>query len=379
MGQRQRLSRQYWDGVFAADFTLDGVRRRCAQLGQLLLQNRWSCLIGHDTRFMANQFARYTFRELEAQGVAVTFCPNPAPFPSVELALDQRKADAALLVSARNQPFWHNGLVLLTPPTDQLPLLLDPAAPWPVAAGQLFPGAPLDPGERTEVDLRTPYLEALRGAIDVELIRHSTLTVFVDPMNGTTSGYVPAALGDGGQTKAIEINREIDPLFGRQPPLPTEAGLNRLRKLVRESDSHLGVALSADGRAIGAADNAGDLIGPHDLALLLADYLSREYRQRGLVIMPQPGEAVDVAALRAWEANSGLKIEFAADPAARIVELLAQDRNSLLVGATAGGEVTLGRYGSSPDALLVALLLIEIVARFGNKLRPLMEQVKRTP
>jgi phosphomannomutase len=359
MGQRQRLSRQYWDGVFSADFTLDGVRRRCAQLGQLLLQNRWSCLIGHDTRFMANQFARYAFRELEAQGVAVSFCPNPAPFPSVELALDQRKADAALLVSARNQPFWHNGLVLLTPPTDQLPLLLDPAAPWPVVAGQPFPGAPLEPGERTEVDLRAPYLEALRGAIDVELIRHSTLTVFVDPMNGTTSGYVPAALGDGGQTKAIEINR--------------------LRKLVRESDSHLGVALSADGRAIGAADNAGELVGPHDLALLLADYLSREYRQRGLVIMPQPNDAVDVAALRAWEASSGLKIEFAADPAARIVELLAQDRNSLLVGATAGGEVTLGRYGSSPDALLVALLLIEIVARFGNKLRPLMEQVKRTP
>ena len=196
-------------------------------------------------------------------------------------------------------------------------------------------------------------------------------------MNGTTRGYIPAALGEGGQTKAIEINRETDPLFGRQPPQPIEAGLNRLRKLVKESDSHLGVALSADGRAISAADNNGDLVPPQDLALLLADYLNREYRQRGTIVVPQPADASSPANLRDKDGSSGLRLELPANPAARIAELLGQDRNSLLVGATSSGEITLGRYGSTPDATLAALLLIEIAARYGSKLRTLLEDAKR--
>ena len=163
--------------------------------------------------------------------------------------------------------------------------------------------------DSTSIDLRAPYLETLRDSVDMDLIRRATLTVFVDPMNGTTSGYVPAALGEGGQTKAIEINRETDPLFGRQPPQPTEAGLNRLRKLVKESDSHLGIALSADGRAIGVADNTGDSVSPLDLTLLLAQYLNRQYRQRGLIVRAAAGRPRPRAAqaLRAWEDGVGLE------------------------------------------------------------------------
>ena len=375
MSQRPRLTRHYWEGITAADFTLDGVFQRCQQFGQLLQAQRWRCLVTHDTRFMAGQFARYAYQVLQAQGVAAAFFSPPAPFPAIELALEQRRADAALLISARNMPFWYNGMVTLSPPADAPLAVPEPAAPRDPAIG--FPLPAFDAGDPVQLDLRAPYLEALRSAIDVDLIRRATLTVFVDPMNGTTSGYIPAALGDTGQTKAIEINREVDPLFGRQPPQPTEAGLQRLRKLVKESDSHLGVALSADGRAIAAADNTGELVAPHDLALLLADYLHREYRQRGIVVVPPIAEGMDVSALRSWESAVGLKVEFAADPAQRIGDLLAGDRNSLLVGVTPNGEVTLGRYGASPDAVLVSLLLIEIAARFGSRLRTLLDQVRR--
>lgn len=375
MSQRPRLNRHQWEGVYTQDFTLDGFRRRVRRLGEALVARRWSCLAAHDTRFMAGQFARYAYRSLEAQGVQVSFCPNPAPFPAIELALEQKRADAALLVSAGNRPFWYNGMIVLTPPIDA-PLLSDDD-PSDGEAGSPFPPAPLDATERTQIDLRAPYLETLREAVDLDLIRRAPLTVFVDAMNGAASGYIPAALGEGGQTKAIEINRETDPLFSRQPPQPAEAELNRLRKLVRESDSHFGVAISADARAIGVADTSGEIVRPLDLTLLLASYLSRQYRQRGMVVAPRPPESAGPSIdLRDWEERSGLKVELADDPAARIAELLNQDRNSLLVGATAVGEVTLGRYGASPDAILVALVLIETVARMGGKLRTLLQELK---
>jgi phosphomannomutase len=375
MSQRPRLQQHHWAGIYAADFTLGGVGERCLQLADTLLANKWSCLVAHDTRFMAGQFARYAYRVLEARGVPVSFCQAPAPFPAIELALEQRRADTALILSAGNQPFWYCGMIVLAPALSQ-PLLeggaLEPASADPAIE---FPAPALDSAERNQLDLRGPYLEWLRAAVDVDLIRRTTLTVFVDPMNGTTSGYVPAAIGEGGQTKAIEINREIDPLFGRQPPHPAEAGLNRLRKLVKESDSHLGVALSADGRALSVADSAGELVSALDLMRLLATYLSRQHRQRGLVIGPLPPEG-EPASLRAWADEAGLKLELLADPAARIAELVAQDRAGLLVGATAAGELTLGRYSGSPDATLVALMLIEVSARFGGKLRALLDEAK---
>jgi phosphomannomutase len=376
MSQRPRLRQYQWSGIYTADFTLDGVERRCLRLAKLLTANKWSCLVAHDTRFMAAQFARYAYRILEAQGVQVSFCPTPAPFPSVELALEQRRADTALILSAANRPFWYSGMIVLAPSTEE-PLLEDPPTSSAGSAAQIeFPGPALDSSERTQLDLRAPYLDALRAAVEVDLIRRATLTMFVDPMNGTASGYIPAAIGDGGQTKAIEINRETDPLFGRQPPQPTEAGLNRLRKLVKESDSHFGIAISADGRALSVADNLGELVPVLDVALLLASYLNRQHRQRGLIVAPLPPDGAEQAGLRAWEESSGLKVEQTAEPAVRISELLAQDRNSLLVGATAAGEIALGRYGASPDAMLAALLLIEMTARFGSKLRALVDEAK---
>jgi len=371
MPPRLRLNRYGWEGIFSVDFTLDSFRQRCGQLATALAARNWSCLIAHDTRFMVGQFARYAYHSLQRHGVRVSFCPTPAPVPAVELALEQKRADTALIISAGNRPFWYNGMSVLAPlETSPLEGLTAGVENYPAI---MFPPDQLEVSDNTQVDLRAPYLEMLRDSVDIDVVRRATLTLFVDPMNGAASGYLPAAVGDGGQTKAIEINRETDPLFGRQPPQPSVASLNRLRKLVRESDSHLGIALSADGRAIGVADNLGEMVSLLDLTLLLAQYLNRQYRQRGAIVAPV---ADPPAGLRAWEDAFGLKVELSADPAARIAELLSQDRNSLLVGATAAGEITLGRFGTSPDALLVALVLIESVARAGLRLRPLLDNMK---
>jgi phosphomannomutase len=373
MAQRSLLSRTSWDGVIAADFTLANVRARCRLLAEMLVARRWSCLVAYDTRFLSAQVALDASRILGDGRVSICLGTSPVPIPAVELGLEQRRTDLALIVSAGNRPYWHNGLITLAPPTDA-PLLASPPLENPLDPAPPFPPPPLDPSE-CQADLRQPYLDALRDAVDIELIRRAPVTIFVDTMNGTTGGFFPAVLGDGVQAKAIEINREADALFSRQTPQPSEVPLSRLRKLTRESDSHLGVALSADGRALVAVDNAGELLPPLDLALLLAHYLARQHRQRGLVVAPAGGSEPP-GGLRAWEDALGLKVELANDPPARIAEIVARDRNNMLVGVTSSGEVTLGRSGPTPDGLLVALTLAEIVARYGEKLRSLVEKAK---
>jgi phosphomannomutase len=371
MGQRPQLQYHRWEGVYTADVTLDGVRQRVAALVAQISGRGWTCIVAADTRFMASQIAIDVYMALSSAGVTTLFCPTPAPLPAIERAIEQRRADCAIIVSAGNRPFWYCGLIALTPPLDQPPFAL----PLPPAdQSRSFPPA-TDPPSQSQIDVRALYLDALRTSADIEFIRRTSQTLFVDPMNGTTSGYIPAVLGEGGQTKAIEINRELDPLFTRQIPHPLEANLARLRKLVRESDSHMGLALSADGRALGVVDNQGELLTPIDLALVIGQHLSRQYRQRGFVVVPPGGTGV-AGGVRAWEESFGLKIEQIDGATTRVAELVERERGSLVVGITAAGEVTLGRSVGIPDALVTALILIEAVARSGLKLRALLNSLR---
>lgn len=361
-----------WEAVYTAAFTLDQLRRRAATLADGLAARGMSCLVAFDTRFMGGLFARDLGAALQSRGVRTMLSAGPTPLPALYHAIDQHVADCAVYVSACNRPYVYNGLVLIAPAAAGL--ALDPAPAEQISFDAPFPPAGDLAAEQT-ADLRAPYLDALRNAVDLELIRRTSLTIFVDVMSGTTAGLFPALLGEGGQTRAIEINREPDPLFGRGAPLPTEAGLNRLKKLVRESDSHLGLAISADGTALAVIDKNGEQLDPAETALLLAAYLARQHRQRGALVIPAPAAGSPLAGLprlAAWEEATGLRVEGMGDPAARLGELIGRDRARPVLGATAAGELIVGRYAAYPDAVLAGLFCAELVAR-GGGLRALID------
>jgi phosphomannomutase len=357
-----------WEAIFAVDFTLDAARRRVAQLARSLGGQQRTCLVAYDTRFMGQAIARAIAGDLADHGGRVAFASAPAPLPAVRHALDTGRADCAVVVSARNRPAHYNGLLLYRGPAFDLPLTLesDPEPPAPIS----FPIAGELPADQ-QVDLRPSYLDAVRARLDLDAIRRVSLTIFVDAMGGTTGNAVTTLLGDSGQTRAIEINRDADPLFGRVTPLPREAGMNRLKKLVRESDSHLGLAFSADGTALAVVDKNGEQIEAVEVALLVAAYLARQYRQRGAVVIPE-GALAD-ARFAAWEDAVGLKVEATPEPATRVAELLSNERRGVLVGCSRDGELIVGADAASPDALLAGMYVAELVARNGGNLRPLLD------
>lgn len=380
MSARYRPYADAWEAVYAADFTLAEARWRAAALAEGLAGRGLSCVVGYDTRFMGSLFARDVAATMQARGVGVALAAAAAPLPALQHALDQGVADCALYVSACNRPYFYNGLALLAPPNSGLSLGLGsaPIVLSPGPSGPAFPPAGDAPAELS-VDLRTPYIDALRGAADIELIRRSSLTIFVDAMSGTTAGIVPALIGEGERTRAIEINRDPDPLFGRVTPLPAESGLNRLKKLVKESDSHLGLAISADGTALAVVDKNGEQLDPAETALLLAAYLARQGRQRGAVIIPTPAPGTPLAAsvrLGPWEDATGLKVEVAENPPARLAQLFEGDRPPPVLGATADGQLIIGRLGAHADGVLAGLIFAEMVARSGGALRALIDALR---
>lgn len=385
MSATSHLSFQQWEGVIAADFTLDAVRRHAHPLARSMRELGMTCLIAHDTRFMSALFAHDLQRLFESYAVKVQRVSSVAPLPAVYRAAEAARNTTALIVSARNRPYWYNGLVVLAPTGSGLafaPRDMAPPSDVPTDAptgGLVLPANPQQVTGANTVDVRRPYLDDLARRIDLALLRRSTLTIFVDPMHGTTAGCVPHIIGEDTQTRAIEINRDPDPLFDSVSPLPRDGSLSRLCKLVRDSDSHIGLGFSADGTALRVVDKFGDIIGLCEMSLLLAAYLNRQYRHGGVAVVPAPGEHSPLALIasqhESWQQLLGFAVEVSNEPARRIAELSEHDSTALLVGCTTDGELVLGNFGRTPDALLAGLLYIELTARNGGSLRPLLDEL----
>ncbi len=360
MSAYRRPFLQAWEATYTAGLTLEQLRRRAMTVGLALAEQQARCLIAFDTRFLAHFFAQTLAQDLAAKGVNVLLASTPAPLPAIHHALDQKHADCALYVSARNRPYYIGGLLLIADDKSQLTIhpASDPLPPvdFPPPATNL-----------ATIDIRTPYIETLRNALDLEAIRRLPMTFFVDAMAGTTAGIITTLFGEGGQTRVIEINRDPDPLFGRGAPHPFEASLNRLRKLVRESDSHLGLALSGDGTALAVVEPGGEVLEPFEASLLLAGHLATHYRQRGLVIAPPPAPNSPLHAqprqLVAWQDATGMKLELAGDG-------LYLERQPV-VAMTTSGEVVLSRWRGCPDGLLAGLFFCDAAARSNGGLRTL--------
>lgn len=371
MSPQYRPYAHAWEAIYTDDFSLDQIRRRCITLAKTLAGRNLRCLISYDTRFMSNLLAREAATTLQQQQIPVILAPAPTPLPAIHHALDLRITDCALYISARNRPHWYNGLVLIA--RNPGGLSIEPDAEAPQTSD--FPQS--EASIESAPDLRALYLDALRTHIDLDQIRRTSMTIFVDAMNGTSAGMIPALLGEGGQTRAVEINREPDPLFGRTTPLPTESVLTRLKKLVRESDSHLGLALSADGTALAVVDKNGEQLDSLETTLLLSRYLARQQRSKGIVVAPTPTAESALAGISAkigaWEEASGLKLDLTPDPAQRINELISQERPTLFLGSMATGEILVRHIARCPDATLVGLLVAEMAARNGGSLRSLID------
>src|SRR4051812_6378229 len=83
-----RFGTDGWRAVIADGFTMANVRRCAAAIADWVKQTEGAAergiVVGHDRRFMAEQFAQAVAATLIGQGVRVVFCDHgPVPTPVV--------------------------------------------------------------------------------------------------------------------------------------------------------------------------------------------------------------------------------------------------------------------------------------------------------
>ncbi len=360
-----------WRGVIGDDFTFDRLALVAPIAAKVLLdtygdtaENR-TIIIGHDRRFMAEEFARTAANAVTKAGFDVLLSEDYAPTPAFSWAVKQQNALGALVITASHNPGSYLGLKVKGAFGGSVPaevtkqieaLLSEELSPVETQATlQMFDPWP-------------SYCEVLESKVDLAPIRQAIadgkLTLFADVMHGAAAGGLMRLLG----SRVQEINSNRDPLFGGGAPEPLPKYLSRLFRVMRthrqDHPNGLSVGLVFDGDSdrIAAVDGSGNFLSSQILIPILIDHLSVRRGYGGEVVKTVSGsDLIPLVAklhnLSVFETPIGYK--YIAD------RMLSAP---VLIGGEESGGIGYGTHIPERDALLSALYVLEAIVSSGMDL-----------
>lgn len=370
-----------WRGILAEEFTLANVRVVTQAIADHLRaagEVHKGVVVGHDSRFFGERFARETARVLAGAGVTTFLCNRDTPTPVIAFEILRRGAAGAINFTASHNPHEYNGIKFS--PSWGGPALPEATADIERRANAMlgeicYRDLPLDQAVRNglvvEIDPMPAYLDALRQKADLAAIGRSGLTLVVDPMYGAGRGYLDTLLVEAG-LMVQTMNGHRDPYFGGLPPDPSKTHINDLIVRVKSDPKiALGLAIDGDADRYGIVDADGTFIEPNYILALLYDYLLRRRGEKG-------DAARSVATshfIDAVAAHHGFKVRETPVGFKYIGEFIRD--NQIVIGGEESAGLTVRGHVPDKDGILACLLVAEMVAVEGKSLNELLVDLYR--
>lgn len=365
-----RFGTDGWRGVIAEDYTFENVRKVAQAIARYVVRAanpEKGVVVGYDTRFGSENFARAAAETLSAAGISAWLASEACPTPAVSLLVRLRGAAGGIQITASHNPYRWNGIkfkasygssaspaIVAQIESELAKILRDGVAPLPARSGLIHP-----------LDVRKPYLEALEKLVDWDRLRASKFRFLIDPMHGAGRGLLKELFHRQG-IEAEEIRATRDPLFGGVNPEPIEPHVEALRQAMRGGKYDAGFAFDGDADRIGAVDNRGNFVTPHQIFSILFWHLAGTRHLTGDVAKTfSTTKMIDKIAQRfgrkVWETPIGFK--YICD---RMLE------GDILLGGEESGGIGHKLHLPERDAIVNALLLAEVMAWHGKRLDELV-------
>lgn len=363
-----------WRAIIGEDFTDENLVRVIDAAARTFKQDAVAAgrpaddpgtiIIGHDCRRDAHAYAQLAAEVAASQGFSVkltdTYCPTPTLCWSV--SQDENAVGGIILTSSHN-PAEYLGVKLRMADggasskefTDRVEAALEDAA----TEGR---------GTFTEVDLVTPYLEALKSRVDQEAIRAAGLRVVVDPLYGAGRKYLAGLLEDLG-VEVVEINNAEDPTFDGLHPEPIPPWVDRGMAKVTELGYDACFINDGDADRIGAVDEQGNFVNPHRIIALLVSHLAEDKGETGKVV-----STITSSAMLARQCKR-LGLELVSTPVGFKWIYAEMEKGGVMIGGEESGGIGIPTHVMERDGLLMALLLAETMAQRGMSLGALVEDM----
>jgi phosphomannomutase len=381
-----RFGTDGWRGIIARDFTFEGVRLVAGAVAASLRTDHpedlpFRVAVGHDTRFLSRRFAQTAADVFSSLGVDTCLTTSHVPTPILACAIPTLQARGGLMVTASHNPPSYNGLkvriadggaatVTLTDRIEaEVRRVYDGPSGW---AGCSSPA--IDQTRARTIDLFDPlplYQERLRHLVDMDRIGRSGLHVVIDPMYGATQG-IAAGLLRGIGLQVEEIHAELNPWFGGTPPEPLGANLEELAERVRglNESRKIGLAFDGDGDRLGAIDESGAFVTPHQVFALLLQHLVTRRGLTGTVIKTVSTTTM----IDRLAASHGLQLAVTPIGFKYIAEVMREA--PFLIGGEESGGIGVAGHIPERDGIASALLLLECLATEEKPLGVLLRELE---
>ncbi len=359
-----------WRGIIAEDFTFDSVRLCARATAESLLKQPEAnpvAVIGYDTRFASQDFARAAAEVLAASGVKVIFSDSSCPTPVLSHATTTFQASVGIAITASHNPAKWNGFKLKAPDGSSAPENMIKAVEKYASNSSISSDVRqtsfvegVKNGLIEMADFNPPYYAKMAELVDLENLKKAQFKACFDPMYGAGAGYLKQ-LVEGGNMAIIEMNSNPNPAFpGIKQPEPIAPNLEKLSNMVTEINASVGLATDGDADRLGIIDEKGRFLNTLQVYSLLALYLLEVRGERGPIVKTITSSAMldrlgEIYNVPVFEVQVGFK---------NVAPVMIRE-NAMIGGEESGGY---GYRGHIPerDGILSALYFLDYMIKTGK-------------
>lgn len=378
-----------WRAVISDTFTFHNLRLVTQAIADAVHSGHWvsesevkegvdpkKFVVGFDTRFLSDRYARDVARVLAANGYTVLLTQADASTPAISYSVKKLGAVGGIVITASHNAPRYNGLKLKASTGSAASSEQSRRVEIYLNDNQERGRGPnlMDWNQAVDSDLIhrfnpiPDYFQHLRSLINFDAIAENPPLVVVDSMHGSGRGLIKGIL-QGTGCEVVEIRGEMNPGFGGAHPEPIGRHLGALAGAISTGMGNLGLALDGDGDRIGAMDERGNFVDPHKIMALSLQYLIEERGWRGPAVRTvSTTRMIDRLAaeydLPVYETPVGFN---------HIAEYMMTE--DILIGGEESGGICFRGHIPEGDGVLMGLLLVEMVAVSGKSLYELVNEL----
>ncbi len=354
-----------WRAVISKDFTFDNLLKVAqAHADHLKEKNGKKVVIGHDTRFMSENYAYLVGEVFSSNGFDVVLSSGFCSTPALSLAAKDLDADEGIMITASHNTYEYNGYKIKGgyggPATPEIIKRVEERL------GKTKPKTGKTKWE--EMDFNSHYVKTLKKYLIPDVFNQIPEKVVHDPMHGATIGLLSRILEDT-LIDVIEINHFRDAFFGFKHPEPVEKNLLLLRGKTVAEEAVVGIANDGDGDRVGIVDEAGEFISTQVVFALLLLHTIRNKKVEGAVAKTvSTTYLVDRIAQK-----EGRKLYKTPVGFKYIADLFLKEK--IAFGGEESGGYGFGFHIPERDGLLSGLMILEMIHLHGKPLTDLVNDL----
>jgi len=370
-----------WRAIISDEFTIDNVRLVTQAIANYIKKERgggYEVLVGYDTRFMSENFARVSSCVLAANGIKALLTVRDIPTPALAYEILRRKAKGAINFTASHNPPEYNGIKFS--PSTGGPALPETTIAIEKNCSLLMEGKSSvkdipweegkDRGLIEYIDPQLEYIKRINELVNLEEMKRAKLRIAIDLMYGTGRDYLDAILKEVGCEVTV-IHNWRDVLFGGFPPEPSLSYLEELVQTVKKEDCDLGLAIDGDSDRFGIVDSDGTFIPPNQVLALLLDHLVKTRGWKGVVAR----SVMTTSFVDAIASHYGIRVKETPVGFKYIAQVMLED--NMVIGGEESGGLTIRGHIPEKDGILACLLIAEMVAFAGKSIGEILDDLHK--